>query len=181
MQKVTKNKPATGALMLITFLFLLPSSFAQIPKDLVKGMGPHPVVFFDSVEISLDDMFNVDPMKIAYVLILKQKSGTELLGEKGRNGAVYITSVVVAKNSYWSFLASKSEQYKLLFPTPDADSIARYEINGNTLDVRAAPGKLYKISNENFKRIKIEEQPQGSISNTRYIISIKTRRAKRSR
>lgn len=51
-----------------------------------------PLVFLDGVEISIDDLNNVDPVNIENFSILKDASATALYGARGANGVILIAT-----------------------------------------------------------------------------------------
>ena len=51
-------------------------------------------------EISKDEMMDIDPLTIESVNILKDKTATDVYGEKGKNGAIVITTKKESKEFY---------------------------------------------------------------------------------
>ena len=49
-----------------------------------------PLYILDGVEISYEDLNKIKPEDIAVINVLKEKSATDLYGEKGKNGVIVI-------------------------------------------------------------------------------------------
>jgi len=52
----------------------------------------NPLVFLDGVEISIDDLNNIDPVNIENFSVLKDASATALYGARGANGVILIAT-----------------------------------------------------------------------------------------
>ena len=162
-------------------LVLTMAAFGQLPKKVGKRMGPHPVVFLDSIETDLRSLQSLNPMEISNISIVTPKKSKKLLGEKGTDGAIYVTTVKLAKRIYWSFFRGKSEAYKKLLDSPQADTIVQYVLNGEPLSDSAAPGSLFLRTDRNFKSIEVidkETLPSDNLRPKRYVVAIKARHPK---
>jgi hypothetical protein len=172
----------TAFTFIISLLFTV-ASFGQLPKKTMKKMGQNPVLFLDSVETNMTALQTLNPFDISNISIVKPRKAVTLLGDKGLDGAIYITTVRAAKITYWKYLSSKSEEYRRLFNSPQADSIAQYVLNGEALSDSAAPGSLFLINDKNFKTINIINKEDGNIlaNNVvpkRYMVIITAKRPK---
>lgn len=149
----------------------------------MKKMGQNPIVFLDSVETGMTALQAVNPFDISNISIVKPKKAAKLLGDKGLDGAIYITTVRAAKIIFWKYLSSKSDEYRRLFNSPQADSNAQYILNGEALSDSVAPGSLSLINDKNFKTINVIDKEDGkylmdNVVPKRYIVIITAKRPK---
>ena len=172
-----------AAFTFITFLFLTAISFGQLPKKAMKKMGQNPILLLDSVETKMNELQTLNPTDISNIGIVKPKKAKKLLGDKGINGAIYVTTSKAAKIIYWNYFRTKSDEYKKLLNSPLADTVVQYILNGEALSGTAAPGSLFLINDKNFKSINIIDKESGkfmmdSTITKRYIIVIIAKRPK---
>ena len=163
------------AITFIIFFFLAATSFAQFPKKANKRMGQNPIVFLDSIEIEKSVLQKINPFDISNISIVKPRKAKKLLGHRGVDGAVYITTITAAKISYWNYFRTKSHEYRQLLNSPQADTIVQYVLNGEALSDTAAVGSLFLITDKNFKRLDIidkEKLLSDNVVPKRYIIAI---------
>ena len=73
---------------LCSFIGLI--SIAQSPKRTIKKLGNNPIFFIDSVNVDNSELQKYDPTEIAQVTVYKDKEATDLFGEDGKDGVVYI-------------------------------------------------------------------------------------------
>jgi len=166
------------AITIIAALILTLTSFGQLPKKVIKGIGQNPIIFVDSVEVSFDSAKTLNPFDISDISIVKPKKAKKLLSDKGSDGAIYVTTVKAAKKAYWTFFSAKSDAYKQLVISPQADTIVQYILNGQPLSDSAAPGKLFLITDKNFKAIEVidkEMLPSASVSPKRYVVAVRAK------
>jgi hypothetical protein len=143
-------------------LFLLTAnSFGQLPKKTMRKMGQSPILFLDSVETNINLLQTLNPFDISNISILKPKKAKKVLGDKGVDGAIYVTTIKAAKVIYWNYLSSKSKEYGRLFDSPQADTTAHYILNGEALTDSVAPGSLFLVNNKTFKTINIIDKEDG--------------------
>lgn len=165
----------------IMLFFLVAASFAQLPKKAKKKMGQNPIVFLDSIETEMSVLQKINPFDISNITFITTKKAKKLLGDKGVDGAVYITTVSAAKISYWNYFKTKSDEYKHLLSSPQADTIVQYVLNGEALSDTAAPGSLFLITDKNFKSLDIldkEKLLSDNVFPKRYVIAIRAKRPK---
>lgn len=146
----------------IIFALLTATSFGQLPKKATKKMGQNPIVFVGSMESGLNSLQTLNPFDISNISIVGPKKAMKFLGDKGVDGAIYITTVKAAKTIYWNYLSSKSIEYARIFNSPQADSIAQYVLNGEPLSDSAAPVSLFLINDKNFKTIHVIDKQDGN-------------------
>jgi len=149
----------------------------------MKKMGQNPIVFLDSVECEISYLLTLNPFDISNISIVKPKKAKTLLSDKGVDGAIYVTTVKAAKTIYWKYLSSKSDEYRCIFTSPQADTTAQYILNGEALSDSAAPGSLFLINNKNFKTINVIDKQEGkylmdNVVPKRYIVIITAKRPK---
>ncbi|MCW3074798.1 MAG: hypothetical protein JWP69_1867 [Flaviaesturariibacter sp.] len=171
------------AFILILFLLLTMTSFGQLPKKAMIKMGENPIVFLDSIETDMSEMQTLNPFDISNISIVKPQKAKKLLGNKGVDGAIYVTTVRAAKLIYWNYLRLKSDEYERCFNTPQADTTAQYVLNGEALTDSAVPGSLFLINDKNFKAINIIDKEEGkylmdNVVPKRYIVIITAKRHK---
>jgi hypothetical protein len=153
----------TTILTLITLL-----AFSQSPKRALKKLGADPVFFMDSINVDKSDLMKYDPSSIALVTVLKAKEAMAIIGDEGKDGAVYIETIPFAKSRYWRYFCSKSTDYKTLVPVAVQDTTVQYILNDKILD-KNFEGNLAMIDDKIFKEIKVlskeDLQKQYSIQN----------------
>lgn len=169
--------------LIFSLVFLTATSFGQLPKKAMKKMGPNPVLFVDSLEVTMTAFQALNPFDISNISIVKPKTAKKQLGGRGVDGAVYVTTVKSAKQIYWNFLSTKSERYKQLIPTPNADTIVQYIVNGQALSDSSAAGTLFLLTDENFKSLDIIDKKDGrflmdNVYPKSYIVIITAKRFK---
>jgi hypothetical protein len=146
-------------------------------------MGPNPILFIDSTEVDINAFQALNPFEISNIAIVKPKKAKKLLGDKGVDGAVYVTTIKSAKETYWNFLSVKSEKYKQLIQTPTADTAVQYILNGEALSNSSAVGTLFLLTDKNFKSLDIIDKEDGkflmdNVYPKRYIVIITAKRFK---
>ena len=150
------------------FSFLTTMALGQSPERALKKLGAEPIYFMDSVNVEKSDLMKYDPKEIASVSVLKSKEAMAILGNNGKDGAVYIETIPFAKSRYWKYFRGKSPEYKALVPLVGQDSTIQYILNDRVLD-KGFEGNLALVDDKVFKEIKIlnkeELQKQYGISN----------------
>ncbi|MET0392155.1 MAG: hypothetical protein ABW019_03400 [Chitinophagaceae bacterium] len=164
-------------------LALTATSFGQLSGKALKKMGPSPILFIDSVEVDFHSFQALNPFEISNVTIVRPKTAKKLIGDKGVDGAVYVTTVSAAKQAYWAFFGSKSQKYKQLIPSPQADTSVQYILNGESLTDSAAPGALWLAAGDNFKSLDMIDKEDGRFTMhitypKRYVAVITAKRPK---
>jgi len=139
-------------LSFITLLFLSLLANSQSPKRIVKRLGSDPVFFVDSVNIDKSQLQDYKPEEIASVTVYKGKEATDILGDDGKDGVVYIFTKKYAKKSYWNYFKSKSKEFSDRVPSPEADSTIQYILNKRILTSNFE-GDLMGIDDKVFKEI----------------------------
>lgn len=170
----------TSLTFIITVLLTL-TSFGQSTKKVMKKMGRDPVIFIDSIEVEMSILWALNPVDISNISIVKPKKAKKLFGNRGIDGAVYVTTKKAAKVAYWNFFREKSENYKKLIEVPEADTIVQYVLNGESLSDSSAPGSLFLITDKNFESISIIDNKGNFLNGNipqRYIVAINAKRPK---
>ena len=128
-----------------------------VPKEnshIATLIPTEPIYYVDSVRATKDDLMRYEPTQIASVTVYREKSATEILGNEGKHGLIYIETKPFAKSRYWKFLSSKSEEYKKLVPEPIKDDGVIYILNGKVLKGNFE-GDLASIDATNFIELQI--------------------------
>ena len=142
-------------ILIITLLsFITVAAFSQSPKRALKKLGSEPVLFMDSINVDKSELMKYDPSEIALVTVLTSKEAMDLLGEDGKDGAMYIETVAFAKSRYWKYLSSKSAEYRTLVPDVAKDSTIQYIINDKVQD-KNFEGNLALIDYKIFRELKV--------------------------
>lgn len=136
----------------IILFFLTFGLYSQSPKKIIKKLGADPVFFLDSVNILRSEMLNINPTDVASVTVYRGKEATDLIGENGKDGVIYIFTKSYAKNSYWNYFRSKSKHYSDSLPTPESDSTVQYILNKRILTTNFE-GDLMSIDDSIFKEL----------------------------
>ena len=147
----------------------------------MKKMGQNPIVFLDSVKTEMSALQTLNPFDISNIGIVKPKKAKKLLGDKGVDGAIYVTTIKAAKIIYWNYFRTKSDEYRQLLTSPQADTIVQYILNGEALSDSAAPGTLFLITDKNFKSLDIldkEKLLSDNVIPKRYVVAIRAKRPK---
>ena len=99
-------------------------------------------------------MQEYQPTDIAVVTVYKDTNAIRLVGEQGKFGAVYVETKKFARNKYWNFFKSKSEDYFKTVPTPQSDSSVIYILNDKVLKTNFE-GDLSGIDEKTFIALNI--------------------------
>ena len=166
---------------IIMLILMRVTSFGQLPNKAMKKMGQNPVFFLDSVQVELGILQTLNPFDISNIRLIRPKKAKKLIGDQGKDGAIYVTTVKAAKEIYWNFFRAKSDEYKQLISSPMADTIVQYVLNGQALSDSAAPGSFFLINDKNFRSLQVldkEKLLSDNIIPKRYLVAIMTTRIK---
>jgi len=142
------------ALLFTIFALIGITLLGQKPKKVIKKLGDDPIFFIDSINVLQSELMKYDPTEIAQVTVFKDKEATDLFGDEGKDGVVYITTKKYAKMKYWTYFQSKSDDFKRLVPSPESDTSIQYVLNDRVLK-NNFEGDLYLIDDSIFKEIKL--------------------------
>jgi hypothetical protein len=149
---------------------VIDTSFNSIPVD--------PIYFLDEVRISSEDIQKVNPNDLAAIEVLKDSSAISVLGEEGKNGVIYITTINYAREKYIQYLSSKSADFERIVHSLGDEDIVTYILNNKILEKKNA-GDLYFINDENYIALRVinkaELEKQYNISDKEYGIIILTK------
>jgi hypothetical protein len=168
----------SSKLIFTTFFSLIAFiALGQSPKRALKKLGAEPIYFMDSVNVDKNELMKYDPKNIALVTVLKSKEAIAIIGDEGKDGAVYIETISFAKSRYWKYFQSKSPEYRNLVPVAGQDTTVQYILNDRVLD-KNFQGTLALIDDKVFKEIKVlskeELQKQFGIQNKNAGVLIKS-------
>ena len=139
-------------LFTILFAIIGITTLGQKPKNVIKKLGDAPIFFIDSVNVGQSELTKYDPTEIAQVTVYKDKEATDLFGDDGKDGVVYITTKKYAKKNYWAYFQSKSGDFRKFVPSPESDTLIQYILNDRVLKDNFE-GDLYLINDSIFKDI----------------------------
>jgi len=127
------------------------SSFGQEDGPDMKSV---PAYYVDSVLINQKDIARTKPEDIASFKRVSGKRGQQMLGDKGKNGIVFIETKTFARKKYWKYLTSKSADYLKAVPAPGNEKLIQYVLNGRVLK-SDFEGELSALSDKNFKKVDV--------------------------
>ena len=140
---------------ILAFVFFLSFNFfAQGPKRVLKKNGDYPILFIDSLNVDQTELKKYDPKEIAVVNIYKDKEAIEIIGEDAKYGVIFIETKKYAKQRYWNYFKSKSDDYAEIVPNSEADSTIQYILNERILKENFER-ELSSIEDSVFKGIEI--------------------------
>lgn len=134
-------------------------SLSHKPVDLFKEPDNEPLYFLDSIQVNRGVLNLYEPTEIAAVTVYKDTSAIKIAGEKGKNGVIYITTKVYARDKYWTYFKSKSADYAKAVPSIKKEENVVYILNDKVL-VKDFEGDLYFIDNNNFIDLKVIDKKQ---------------------
>ena len=136
-----------------------------------------PVFFLDSVNVTRIELQKYQPTDFAFITVYKDTNAIKLVGPQGKFGAVYIETKTFARNKYWNFLKSKSNDYLKAVPSAENDKNVVYVLNDKILKTNYE-ADLSTISETNFTDIKVIDKKtlkkDYNISNKDFGIIIQT-------
>jgi hypothetical protein len=118
-----------------------------------------PVFFIDSVRVNKRVLQDYDASEIAMVTVYKDSSAVKRMGAAAKNGLIYIETKDFAKNRYWNYFKSKSDQYSKLVPSVEGDIHVQYILNKKVLKENYE-GDLAAINDTVFKGLQIITKQQ---------------------
>ena len=137
---------------LIILLFSLSISFAQSPTKPSTNLGENPVFFIDSLSVAKEIFMKFDSNRISSLTVVNKNEAIEMLGDDGKDGAVYIETKEFCKKRYWTYFSSKSSEYSQLVASPFTDENVQYILNDRVLK-SGSEGILSLVNDRVFKSI----------------------------
>lgn len=131
----------------------------ETDNPIIESAKTDPVFFIDSVRINKSGLLNYNPSDIASVTVYKDTNATKRFGEEAKYGLIYIETKTFAKNRYWKYFSSKSQEYRKLVASPDNDSNVQYILNKRILKENYE-GDLASINDKIFKGLQIINKAQ---------------------
>jgi hypothetical protein len=114
---------------IILFFLLIPSSLlAQSTDQVVKRLGPDPLIIVDTIKTD-GGISKVDVNTIAVLTVMGDTSAMKLYGDEAKDGAVIIETKDFAKRQYIAFFRKMSTQYDSLYTIANSDSTFQYIVN----------------------------------------------------
>ena len=129
------------------------------PVDLFKEPANEPLYFLDSVQVNQGVLSLYDPNEIAAVTVYKDTNAIRIAGDKGKNGVIYLTTKIYARDKYWKYFKSKSADYYKAVPSIKDDDEVIYVLNDKVLG-EDFEGDLFFIDDHNFIDLKVIDKKQ---------------------
>jgi len=85
-----------------------------------------PLFFIDSIRVNRRVLENYQPSEIASLTVYKDANAIKRVGPEGKNGLIYIETKAFARQRYWQYFKSKSNDYAKAVPAPENDSSVQY-------------------------------------------------------
>ena len=148
------NKPVEAIDLLISCY-----SLSHKKVDLIKGPDNEPLYFLDSIQVNRGVLNLYEPTEIAAVTVYKDTSAIKIAGEKGKNGVIYITTKVYARDKYWTYFKSKSADYVKAVPSIKKEGNVVYILNDKVL-TENYEGDLFFIDDSNFLNLNLIDKKQ---------------------
>jgi len=117
-----------------------------------------PVFFIDSIQVNKTVLQSYNPNEIASITVYKSADAIRRM-KKATNGLIYIETKEFAKNRYWEYFKSKSQEYAKIVPSLDSDMNVQYILNKRILK-NNFEGDLATINDKIFKGIQIIDKQQ---------------------
>jgi hypothetical protein len=113
------------------------------------------------------------------VSILKPKKVRKLLGRKGDDIVIYVTTIKSGVKTYFSFFRAYPGTFNQFSGSPETDTMVQNILDGEPFVVNAVPGYLIFASDDNLESFKIIDRKGVSINPKRYIIVLTNKRPKK--
>jgi len=117
-------------------------------------LSNEPIFFLDENRVKSDTLSSINPTDIAAVVVYKDTSALRILGNEGKNGVIYITTIEHARTKYIAYFKSKSTEYADIVRTIDDELNVVYILNNKILE-KANAGDLYLIDDTNYIDLKV--------------------------
>ena len=155
--------------------FCISLSFAQSSQYGLDKLGKNPVTFIDSAKVTRAEVLAFDSKLVALMTIYDPSEATDLIGEDGKDGVIYVESRDFCKKRFLRYFKSKSTEFSKLLDSKGNDSTFQYIINGKVLTSRF-DGELALVDDKVFKTLNIitkkELSSQYNITDKEYGIII---------
>lgn len=135
-------------------LFCFSVSFAQSSKYGLDKLGRNPVTFIDSVKVNKPEIFALDPKLVALMSVYDPAEAKDLIGEDGKDGAIYVETKDFSTKRFLRYFRSKSKEFSKLLDSKGDDHTFQYILNGKILTSNFE-GDLALIDDKVFKKINI--------------------------
>jgi len=115
-----------------------------------------PAYFLDSIRTNSGFLTasGISPSEIAFINVIKGTKAIVRAGMDGANGAVDIITKSFARQHYWEYYKSKSDDYRDKVPDLKAETEVVYILNGKLID-KDQEATLYAINDDNFIELKV--------------------------
>ncbi len=99
------------------------------------------------------------PQEFAFISVYKDSNAIRIAGKDAKNGAVYITTKLFARDHYWNYFKSKSKEYQMSIPDIETESKVVYILNNKVLRTNFEK-ELFEINDNNFLDLTIVSRDQ---------------------
>ncbi len=136
-----------------------------------------PLIFLDSIRVNQGILNLYEPSEIAFLNVYKNEDAIRVAGKEAKNGAIYIITKDFARDTYWEYFKSNSEDYKRLVSDLDKEKKVVYILNGKKLD-KDIEKDLFEVNNKNLIEISVVDKKAKKklkLSSDQIVIQIKTK------
>lgn len=143
------NKPVVGVDLMASCYSFTENKTTVVFEDDSKD----PVFYIDSIHVNKTVLQNYNPDEIASITVYKGLDATKRM-KLATNGLIYIETKNFAKERYWEYFKSKSDEYVRIVPSPKSDANIQYILNKKVLKDNFE-GDLASINDTVFKSIQV--------------------------
>lgn len=125
------------------------NKFSLFPPD-------EPAYFLDSVRTNSGFLkaSGISPAEIAFINVTKGPNAIARAGKEGANGVVDIITKSFARQQYWDYFKSRSDEYRNQISDLRTEAEVVYVLNDTALD-KDQEATLFAINNNNFISLKV--------------------------
>ena len=171
--------PMKILIILLVVSSTIANAFAQTPTTAIRKLGPAPVFFVDSIEVTPIQLQTIDANSISILTIYYNETAVKQLGERAKDGAVYSETISFARKRYLRNLSAYSTEYASL--VANGDSQVQYILDDKVLS-KDIESKLSAIDRSLIISLKLidakELQKKHDIRNKEVGVIIRTLNSK---
>ena len=146
------EKPIEGIDLIMSCysIFHKTDKFVLFPAD-------EPMYFLDSVRVNTGVLENYQPTEFAMVSVYKNADSLKINDPNAKNGVIYFTTKLFARDHYWNYFKSKSSEYTKLVPDLTTEEKVVYILNDKVLK-NNFEAELFNINDSNFIELTLINQ-----------------------
>lgn len=152
--KYYMDKPIEGIDLLISCY-----SLSHKNENFSLFSSNEPMYFVDSIRVNQGVLETYQPTEFAFISVYKDANAIRIAGLDAKNGLIYLTTKLFARDHFWNFFKSKSEKYKMSVPDIEKESKVTYILNNKVL-VNNFEKELFEINDSSFLDIKVINKEQ---------------------